>query len=131
MQPKIHTLASGALVLSLSPHPFRFSDGTVSEPQNKEVCDLFTLTRKFERVDVVKGMAVSRVQMVLSDEQLARLTELAKSVDIVLVPFPVLSAMREQGVRDRFRNVLAFNATKETQRSAPDEKVVDIDNWSY
>jgi hypothetical protein len=49
----------------------------------------------------------------------------------VILPFPVLVALREQGIRDRYPNAVAFNATLETQRVPPDEKIVDIHNWSY
>lgn len=129
---KIHTLASGATVISTSPgHGFRFSDGTQAEPQDKAVCDRLTLERKLTRVGEIKGMAINQVQMLLSDEQLGFLREIAGQADLVVVPFPVVSALREQGVRDQVPNVVAFNATPDTQRSAPADKVVDIDNWSY
>lgn len=130
--PLIHTLANGATVLITSPgHGFRFSDGSVAEPQTKEVCDRLTLARKASRVREVKGMALNRVQMVLSEDQLGFLAELCQMADLVLVPFPVLQALREQGVRDEYPNAVAFNATPETQRSAPQDKVVDFNNWSY
>jgi hypothetical protein len=129
--PKIHTLANGATVITLSPHAFRFSDGTVSEPQHKEICEAFTLRRSFATVGNIKGMKINTVRMELGDLQLLALQELSQMADIILVPFPFLTAMREQRVRDWLKNVVCFNATQETQRSAPDAKVVDIDNWSY
>ena len=128
---KIHTLNNGSTVISLSLHPFTFSDGTVAEGQDKDLVDFFTLERKFEAMYPINGMGVNRVQMILSREQLLRLTLLSKDVDIVILPFPVLTALREQGVRDMYPNCLAFNATVDTQRSPPNEKIVDIDNWSY
>jgi len=128
----IHTLASGATILVTSPgHGFRFNDGTVASAQDKAVCDRLTLKRELRPVGSIKGMALNEVRMLLSDEQLSFLAELCQKADLVLVPFPVLSAMREQGVRDQFPNAVAFNATAETQRSAPADKVVDINNWSY
>ncbi len=33
---RIHSLTSGATVLSLSPHGFKFSDGTESPPQDSD-----------------------------------------------------------------------------------------------
>lgn len=132
MEVKIHQLASGATVLVTSPgHGFKFSDDTVAEPQSKEVCDKLTLTRTLDEVTTIKGMAVNEVHMILSVEQMGLLDDLAMMADIVLVPFPVLAAIREQGVRGRWPNALAFNPTPETQRSVQNEKIVDINNWSY
>jgi hypothetical protein len=129
---KIHTLNKGATVLSLSLHPFTFSDGSVAEGQDEDVVDEFTLRREFTPMPAIAGMKVNRTSMVLSKKQMDRLTELSTmDIDIVIVPFPVLTALREQGVRDNFPNCVAFNATIETQRSPPNEKIVDIDNWSY
>ena len=129
---KIHMLASGATVISLSPgHGFRFSDGTMAEAQDKEVCDTFTLQRKLTRVGEIKGMALNQVQMLVSEDQQAKLREIAAQADLIILPFPVLSALREQGVREQFPNCVAFNATPETQRSAPADKVLDVNNWSY
>jgi hypothetical protein len=129
---KIHTLSSGATLISLSPgHGFRFSDGTEAEAQDKAVCDRFTLVRQLTKVGEIKGMALNQVKMLLSDEQQAALREIATKADLVVLPFPVLSALREQGIRDQFPNCVAFNATPETMRSPPAEKIVDINNWSY
>jgi hypothetical protein len=127
----IHTLANGATIASLSPHGFKFSDGTESLAQGKAFCDLFTLARCNKRVGEIKGMTINSVQMLLSQHQLDCLSELCGLVSLVLVPFPVLTALREQQVRDRYPNVVAFNATVETQRAAPQDKIVDINNWSY
>ena len=132
VEPKIHTLANGATVLITSPgHGFRFSDGTSCESQYKEICDRLTLRREEKHIKTVRGMKVNRTEMIISAEQLHLLTELCELADIVLVPLPVLLALREQGVRHRFPNAFAMNRTKETQREAPDKGVVDINNWSY
>ena len=69
--------------------------------------------------------------MILSPEQLDVLGEVARLADIVILPFPVLAALREQGVRELFPNCVAFTATKETQRAAPADKVIDIMAWSW
>lgn len=128
---KIHTLKNGATVVSLSLHGFKFSDGTECEGQDKKLVDQFTLERKFDTALTIKGMKVNRTSMVLSLDQMLDLKLLAKDIDIVIIPFPMLTALREMGVRDMFENCVAFNATQETQRLPPDQKVVDIDNWSY
>lgn len=128
---QIHRLASGASVISLSPHGFRFNDGTVAEPQDRGVCDRLTLRRQLRAVGEIAGMAVNEVSMPLTSEQVQFLHEVRAQADLVILPFPVLSALREQGIRDQFPNCVAFNATLETQRCAPDAKIVDINNWSY
>jgi hypothetical protein len=127
----VHLLVNGASVVSLSPHGFKFSDGSESLSQDQNLVKTFTLKRELREVGQIRGMVLNEVRMVLSDEQLTLLAEIAKQVDIVLVPFPLLTALREQGVRDQFPNVVAFNATTETQRAAPQDKVVDVNNWSY
>jgi hypothetical protein len=112
-------------------HGFRFTDGTVASAQDKAVCDRLTLKRELRRVGTIKGMALNEVRLVINDEQQAFLTDLCQKADLVLVPFPVLAALREQGIRDKFPNAVAFNATSDTSRSAPADKIVDLDNWSY
>lgn len=128
---KIHTLANGATVITTSNHGFKFSDGTQAPPQDKEVCDMLTLSRFYNQHAEIKGMAVNQTIMMLNLAQQEFLAELCKQADIVIVPFPVLTALREQGIRNEFPNAVAFNATAETQRSSPTEKVVDINNWSF
>ena len=128
---KVHTFANGATVASLSPHGFKFSDGTESGPQNKEIVEYFTLQKKFRIIRIIKEMKLTSSRLVVSPQQKDLLREISQIVDLVLVPFQFLQALHdslEQG--EVFPNVVAFNATKETARSAPDQKVVDIDNWS-
>lgn len=131
MDYKVHTLSNGARVLSISAHGFKFSDGTESEAQTKECVEAFTLKRVYESRGEICGMKVNQVSMILTDQQIQELTALAGEVDLVILPFPVLTALREQGIRAQFGNCVAFNATPETQRSAPQDKIIDINNWSY
>jgi hypothetical protein len=131
-EPKVHTLASGATLISTSPgHEMRFSDGTTAEPQYKDVCDALTCRRVERTVGEIKGMTLVELRMVLGPEQLAYLHTLCRQADIVLIPFPVLTALREQGQRDYYPNAVAGNSTAETQRSAPADKIWDINRWSY
>lgn len=129
---RIHTLKSGATVLVTSPgHGFKFSDGSIAEPQEKSLCDLLTLKRVSTKRGEVKGMALNETLLQIDHLQQELLKGLCQQADIVLLPFPILAALREQGIRDQFPNAVAFNATVETQRSAPIDKIVDLDNWSY
>jgi hypothetical protein len=136
MDYKIHTLANGATVVTTSPHPFKFSDGTVSEAQSKELCDFFTLKKTFGVVREIKGMKITETRFIVSNEQYDFLFELSKKVDIILVPFPFLQSLKEELLSDErdcihfLPNVVAFNSTPETSRSAPQDKIVDINNWS-
>lgn len=132
MDVKIHTLSNGARVISLSAHPFKFSDGSECEGQLKNLVDSLTLKREFIAKGAISGMKVNEVKMILDQTQLDLLVQLSSMAEIVILPFPVLTALREQGMRDKFPNCVAFNATRETVRAAsPSEKIVDIDNWSY
>lgn len=138
MEPIIHvTEVNGKQVkiTSLSPHPFKLSNGDTLPAQSKEVVDFFTLTRKTTSVYVHRiaqlGMEVNTITMALTEGQGAALEKLALAADIVIIPFPMLTALREQGIRHLYQNCVAFNATQETQRSAPNDKVVDLMNWSY
>jgi hypothetical protein len=128
---KIHLLNNGSRVITLTTQPLRFNDGTVSEGQDKEVLEKLTLYRKFRKVAVVNGMHINETRMQMSDDQIAFLQELADSADIVILPFPILTALREQGVRDDFVNCVAFTVTRETVRAPADQKVIDIHNWAY
>ena len=138
MEAIIHTTeinGKQVKITSLSPHPFKLSNGDVLPAQSKEVVDFFTLTRKTTSVYVHRiaqlGMEVNTITMALTEGQGAALEKLALNADIVIIPFPMLTALREQGIRHLYQNCVAFNATQETQRSAPNDKVVDLMNWSY
>lgn len=124
-------LKDGTVVIGLSAHSFKCSDGSEIPAQKKEIVDLFSLKKEKKKVSEINGHPVNKMSMVISDDQLEGLKQISKQADIVVVPFPMLVSLREQGVRDQFKNVVAYNATTETQRSAPQDKIVDIDNWSY
>lgn len=125
---KIHTLANGVTLVHLSQHQFRFSDGSIAEPQDADVVSKFTLQKQFKVLREIRGMKVTRTAFVVDYQQMNHLVEIAKSVDIVLVSFQMLQAIHDSGYH--VDNIVAFNSTKETARSSPDEKIVDIDNWS-
>jgi hypothetical protein len=128
---RVHKLLNGASLVSLSPHGFRFSDGTESDGQDRAFVDQFTLTKEFSVVREVGGMKLTRTRFVVCKEQKTLLAQVANEVTLVLVPFQFLQALQESlETGESFANVVAFNATKETTRSAPDQKVVDVNNWS-
>lgn len=128
---KIHTLNNGSTIIHLSDHKFTFSDGTIAEAQDIELVEYFTLQRVYKEKPSINGMKVNELCFILSDNQLDMLKELSSYADIVLLPLPMLTALRNTGRRDEFINCLAYNSTIETQRKPFAEKIVDINNWSY
>jgi len=127
----VHTLQNGATVTSISNHHFLFSDGTRMETQHPDITKLFTLSRVVQNHGEIKGMRVIEVQMEISPEQQSLLQDLSSLVDLVVIPFPVLVSLREQNIRHLFKNCVAFNATQATQRLPPEQKIIDINNWSW
>jgi hypothetical protein len=76
-------------------------------------------------------MNLVELRMVLDERQLHFLSQLCLMADLVLIPFPVLTALREMGVRNQFPNAVAGISTEATQRSKPEEKVWKTTEWSY
>ncbi len=134
-----HVLASGIEVIPTSFHGCRFSDGTNFEPTPEEIEQIKadwpadSVRRDFVRVtDPLPGIGASRSTQTPSSDIIARL-EKAQADNpnaVILVSFMLASALTEAGLRDKFPRVLAANATKETSRSAPQDKIWDIQNFS-
>lgn len=129
--PRIHRLHNGATVLTTSKHGFTFSDGSHCGPQHEAVCDALQLQRDIVVVNHIRSMRITATRMRLAPEPQALLAQWAQSVDIVIVALPVLLALREMGIRERFANCLSVNTTEATRRAPANQKVVDIDNWSW
>lgn len=92
------------------------------------------IDRKFESVpSVIPGIKLSHSSQSISEANLNRLHEItaANPDTAVLVSFMVVSALNEMGIRDQFPTVIAGNATPETSRAKPDEKVWDLTNMAY
>lgn len=130
----IHTLKDGRKVVLTSKHGYRFSDGTefkVPDGFPLDFLNALTVRREFKEVSAALPNKATESRQSLPKEALETLSRLSGEADIVLVPFMVISAMKEMGIRNLYPKVLAFNATPETTRSSPQEKVVDIDNWAW
>ena len=129
---KIHKLKSGATVAITSKHGFKFSDGTEClEGSSGDIVDAMAAKRTTEPVKKIKGMDVVRTKFEATPMCLKILGEFCKEADIVIVPFLLLNALKEAGIREEYPNAVAFNSTKETIRESPQNKVIDIDNWAY
>jgi hypothetical protein len=131
-------LKNNVLVVPTSFHGSRFSDGTVFEPSQEQIeqiksdWSLLTIKREFEPVEGIP-VPTSRSRQIISNEALAALkaAEFEPGNTVVLVSFMVASALHESGRRGNFPHVLATNATPETARSKPEEKIWDVGNFAW
>jgi hypothetical protein len=126
----IHVLKNGERVIITSSHGYKFSDGSIAENgASKEAAEAIEVKRTFSQV----RERVFESKQSLTPESLKILEKLNNKGNWVLVPFFVVSALHSMGLREdpRFTNIVAYNATAETKRSRPQEKVVDIDNWAW
>lgn len=130
----VHTLKDGRKIAITSKHSFKFSDGTefrLPEDFPLDFVDALTVQREFRNIpEALPNKASESIQR-LSDNSLEILRDLSENVDIVLVSFMIISALKEMGIRNSFPNVLAMNSTPETAREIPEKKIVDIDNWAW
>ena len=130
----VHILKDGRKIAITSKHSFKFSDGTefrLPEDFPLDFVDALTVQREFRNIPEALPNKASESVQKLSDSSLKILRELKLKVDIVLVSFMIISALKEMGIRDNFSAVLAMNSTPETAREVPEKKVVDIDNWAW
>jgi len=130
----VHTLKDGRKIAITSKHSFKFSDGTefrLPEDFPLDFVDALTVQREFWEVsEALPNKATESFQW-LTKESLRILEVLSENVDIVLVSYMIISALKVMVKRDEFPNVLAMNSTPETAREVPEKKVVDIDNWAW
>jgi len=137
----VHTLANGTTVAITSNHDYNFSDGTnflISEFDGAK-----TFNEALTVEDIDKEILIGTIPAVHTTKRLPEaavniLRSFCKSdsIYLVLVPYQVVAAlydMEREGMtrRDYWRKVVAYNATPETRRSRPDEKIVDTRRWSY
>lgn len=135
----LHKLADGRIVAITSAHGFKFSDGTEYVPDknlDKSFLDAINIERKTVRAVVAYPNIATRTIISLWSESEAILAVLSEcdDIDIILVPFMVVDALRQKGgdsYRSKYPKVLAYNATPETQRAPTTEKVVDVNNWAW
>jgi hypothetical protein len=97
------TLSNGLRVANFSsPHPFNFVDGTVLPAVDKDTCDKGALeciesevpdpSGKFVNISIIWKLTHSVTEMI----QYWQHEYDRGNVDVVLIPFPVLTALREE-----------------------------------
>ena len=131
----VHTLKDGRKIAITSKHGFKFSDGTefpgVPEGFPTDFVDALMVQREFQEVpEALPHKATESIQK-LSEDSLYLLIVLSLKVDIVLVSYMIITALKEMGCRKAFPRVLAMNSTPETAREVPEKKIVDIYNWAW
>ena len=104
---------------TLSPHDTKFWNGTVVKG-NPEMAKKMTLTDDSRYLYNISEFEIREFKKVLSPEQKEELNEYLATVDICLCP-ALFSTVDLNGVTSN--KLFAFNATPETQRSKPDEKI--------
>lgn len=128
----VHTLADGKVIVITSNHGYKFSDGTEYVPVKvmgeEFIVPNIPISEEFERIELPCGAMASRKSLFLDNDALNILDALENdaSVDLILASFQLVEAGRNYG----FKKLVAFNATPETRRNRPNEKVVDVQNWA-
>ena len=138
--PGFFTLKDGTKIIQTSGHAATFSDGTRFQPDEIEAKAIqsywkfLQVDRAFTKVpSKIPGIKLSHSTQSISQENLNALHRIVEfnPDTAILVSFMVIAALNEMGVRDQFPTVIAGNATPETSRSKPDEKVWDLSNMAY
>ena len=134
-------LKNDTVIIPTSAHGCKFSDDTIFVPTDAQVAQIkkdwgcLQILRIPTEAYKINGMSVMRMSQEIPVQGLNKLREVEEVMPedrfIVLVPYMVVAALHEMGVRDEFRFVLATNATKETSREQPQNKIWDINSWAY
>jgi len=95
------TLAGGARVANFSsPHPFTFDDGSILPACESDRVHSLMLSQVESERPGIAGTVDIDLRFDLTDEVKSAIDDLNgdENVDIILVPFPVLSALKDAGV---------------------------------
>ena len=106
-------------ITTLSQHSTKFWNGQIVEGR-PDLAEKFLLTDVSETIGNIGEFEIIKFQKVLSSEQKEELNKLLNDFDIVLAP-AMFSSVDLAGVQKG--KLYAFNATPETQRSKPSEKI--------
>jgi len=122
-----HTLKDKRTIAILSPHEYKFSDGTVSF--GSSISFVKRLRAKIKFVPKVnKKVKATKMVPFLNAVQVDELKDISASNDIVLASNIFITALENIGVREEFKNVVFPRFKKRNKRT---EKIVDIDCFGY
>lgn len=110
-QVPVVTLSNGITVANFSsPHPFTFDDGSVLEACTAERANQYSLKRVEQEINNGRWSDIS-IRFELTEEVSNGLLQLEKdnSVDVVLVPFPILEAIRSLNTYTKCRTILTVD----------------------
>ena len=114
--PQITTSAGINLVNFSSPHEFNLNDGSVLPACTPALCKELSLGREDVETPNDGGWVDVNVRFVMSESVRHAIDALndCDSVDVVLAPFPIISAIKEEGrPLGKFRTVvMADRVTK-------------------
>lgn len=132
-------LKNGTTVIPTSFHGCRFSDGTVFDPTPEEIAQIrsdwscLQVERTFKKVALrISGVKATKSSSHMTEDGVRALYKVSKEYPeaIILVSVMVLDALDSDNYLKYLPLVLAANATKETCRAAPQDKIWDLDNFS-
>ena len=138
----VHKLFNGETVAITSKHGYTFSDGSSCQEEMNaaaannsisfDYLDKIVVKRKFTPAPLALPIKATMSVSELSENSLWYLKELSRRVDVVLVSFMAIDALKQMGIRNQYPKVLAYNSTPETARvNSVTEKIVDLDNWGW
>jgi hypothetical protein len=123
----VAVLSNGVVVANFSsPHKFNFEDGSVLEACDKELSQSLSLETVEETVEHYYGQGAHMVTLLfkMTECVLKRIDRMEREpgIDVILVPFPVLSCLREAGLLDRYRKVGTIrSANRQTKEASIDK----------
>lgn len=106
-------------ITTLSTHSTKFWNGQIVEGR-PDLAEKFMLTDVSETIGNLGEFKIIKFKKVLSEEQKKELNKLLDEYDFILAP-AMFSSVDLTGVQKG--KLFAFNATPETQRAKPSEKI--------
>ncbi len=126
MNPKIRLLRNGVKVANFSsPHSFTFDDGTVLDAVNEKTSKVLKIDFNEKNMSLETGQSFDTIMLtfglsnVVKDKMKLWMDKYIKGdVDVVLVPLPMITAMRQSGEWDDGKLLLSpFRAIRKEDRT--------------
>jgi len=126
MNPKIRLLRNGVKVANFSsPHSFTFDDGTVLDAVNERTSKVLKIDFNEKNMSLETGQSFDTIMLtfglsnVVKDKMKLWMDKYIKGdVDVVLVPLPMITAMRQSGEWDDGKLLLSpFRAIRKEDRT--------------